>query len=42
MINKIEIENFMQLKDQIIEFGSINIIAGVNDTGKTSLLKKKY
>jgi len=42
MIKKIEIENFMQLKTQIIEFGSINIIAGVNDTGKTSLLKLLY
>jgi AAA15 family ATPase/GTPase len=42
MIKKIEIGNFMQLKDQTIEFGCINIIAGVNDTGKTSLLKLLY
>lgn len=42
MIKKIDIENFMQLKDQKISFGNINIIAGVNDTGKTSLLKLLY
>ncbi|MGM0520262.1 MAG: AAA family ATPase [Campylobacterota bacterium] len=42
MIKKIDIENFMQLKDQTVAFGSINIIAGVNDTGKTSLLKLLY
>ena len=42
MIKEIEIENFMQLQNQKIEFGNINIIAGINDTGKTSLLKLIY
>jgi AAA15 family ATPase/GTPase len=42
MITKIKIENFMQLQNQQIEFGNVNIIAGVNDTGKTSLLKLIY
>jgi len=42
MIKKIEIENFMQLKNQKLDFSNINIFAGVNDTGKTSLLKLLY
>ena len=42
MIKKIEIENFMQLKSQKFDFANINIFAGVNDTGKTSLLKLIY
>ena len=42
MIKKIEIENFMQLKNQKLDFSTINIFAGVNDTGKTSLLKLIY
>jgi len=42
MIKKIEIENFMQLKSQKLAFSNINIFAGVNDTGKTSLLKLIY
>jgi len=42
MIKKIEIENFMQLKNQKLAFSNINIFAGVNDTGKTSLLKLLY
>ncbi len=42
MIKKIEIENFMQLKSQKLGFSNINIFAGVNDTGKTSLLKLLY
>ena len=42
MIKNIEIENFMQLKNQKLAFSNINIFAGVNDTGKTSLLKLLY
>ncbi|CAA6820064.1 MAG: Unknown protein [uncultured Sulfurovum sp.] len=42
MIKKIELENFMQLKNQKLEFSNINILAGVNDSGKTSLLKLIY
>jgi len=42
MIKKIELENFMQLKNQKLDFSNINIFAGVNDTGKTSLLKLLY
>ena len=42
MIKKLELENFMQLKNQKLDFSTINIFAGVNDTGKTSLLKLIY
>lgn len=42
MLKKIHLENFMLLQKQQLEFGQINIFAGVNDTGKTSLLKLIY
>lgn len=42
MLKKIHLENFMLLQKQQLEFGNINIFAGVNDTGKTSLLKLIY
>ena len=42
MIKRIAIENFMQLKNQQLKFSNINIFAGVNDSGKTSLLKLLY
>src|SRR5260221_8696822 len=43
MIQKIRLQNFRNIKDQVFEFGNgVTVIVGENATGKTNLLESIY